>query len=100
MHWTFMIYNVLCSRVDLQEYQDTAIVMSYSHTRRVMTQSHDNATIEQRAAAFADSAATLALEGMVEPAGYDRLRQAVIGGRLSIPAAVATVVRHAAVPKT
>ena len=55
----------------------------------------DLTTTEQRAAAFRDSKAILALEHMVEPSGYARLRQDVIDGKLSIPAAVAQLVAAA-----
>ena len=65
-----------------------------------MTQPENNITTEQRAAAFANATAILALEGMVEPAEYGQLRQAVIDGRLSISAAVAVVVQQAVVPET
>lgn len=58
----------------------------------------DDTTIEQRAAAFEDARAILALERMIEPPGYDRLRQSVIAGEFSIPAAVAIVIRQAGCP--
>jgi hypothetical protein len=52
-------------------------------------------TPEQRAAAFRDSKAILALEHMLEPAGYATLRQQVIDGTLSIAEAVERVVSEA-----
>jgi len=55
----------------------------------------DLTTTEQRAAAFRDSKAILALEHMVEPAGYAKLRQEVIDGKLSIPDAIARLVDDA-----
>ena len=60
-----------------------------------MTTTDHTTTTEQRAAAFRNSKAILALEHMVEPAGYALLRQDVIDGRLSIPEAVARIVAQA-----
>lgn len=60
-----------------------------------MTTTDHTTTTEQRAAAFRDSKAILALEHMVEPAGYALLRQDVIDGRLSIPEAIARIVAQA-----
>ena len=60
-----------------------------------MTTTDHTTTTEQRAAAFRDSKAILALEHMVEPVGYAPLRQDVIDGRLSIPEAIARVVAQA-----
>jgi hypothetical protein len=48
----------------------------------------------QRAAAFKESQAILALESMIEPAGYAQIRQRVIDGTLSIPDAIEHLVQQ------
>ena len=78
----------------------TTTAVSFRTQGKLEVQPLDNTTIEQRASAFEGARAILALERMVEPSGYDRLKQAVIAGNLSIPAAVAIVIRHAGLPMT
>ena len=55
----------------------------------------DTTTPQQRAEAFRESKAILALEHMVEPLGYAKTRQEVIDGTLSIPQAIARLVAQA-----
>jgi hypothetical protein len=51
-------------------------------------------TRAQRAAAFKESKAILALESMIEPAGYAQIRQRVIEGTLTIPDAIEQLVQQ------
>jgi hypothetical protein len=52
------------------------------------------ATRAQRAAAFEESKAILALESMIEPAGYAQIRHRVIDGTLTIPDAIEHLVQQ------
>ena len=52
-------------------------------------------TKEQLTAAFEQADAILALEGMVKPADFEQVQQAVINGELTFDQAVAQVVAEA-----